>query len=113
MGEVIVMVDYGLIGKQIKKHRLHADLTQEVLAEKCNLTTEYLSKIENGKVHPTIDTLANICELLDFDMSELFSGVIVGLTNYRTEDIVLYYQKCSPKIKPVALDLVKKLSEIE
>ena len=113
MDEVIVMVDYGLIGKQIKMHRLQADLTQEVLAEKCNLTIEYLSKIENGKVHPTIDTLANICELLAFDMSELFSGVIVGLVNYRNEDIVNYYQKCSPEIKPIAIDLIKKLSEIE
>ena len=74
--------------KQIKTHRLQAGLTQEELAEKCNLTTEYLSKIENGKVHPTINTLANICELLVFDMSELFSGVIVGLSNYRNENAV-------------------------
>lgn len=106
------MVDYTIIGSKIKEHRVQAGLTQEALSEKCNLTTEYLSKIENGRVRPTIDTLAIICTILNFDMSELFSGVLVDLSNYKADVIVHYYQQCSPEIKPIALDLIKKLSKI-
>ncbi len=37
-----------VVGKNLKKYRKVAGLTQESIAEKTNLTIEYLSKLENG-----------------------------------------------------------------
>ena len=36
------------LGKNIKKYRLQNNYSQEFLAEKCNLSREYISRIENG-----------------------------------------------------------------
>ena len=107
------MVDYEMIGGRIKTCRLQNKLTQESLAEICGITVEYLSKIENGKAKPTIDTLGNICDALGSDMSYLFSGSLVDLSNYKLDDISRYYKDCKPEIKPIALEIVKKLARIK
>ena len=43
-------IDYTMIGKRLKESRMAAKLTQEKVAEAADITTVYLSKIENGKV---------------------------------------------------------------
>ena len=107
------MVDYEMIGGRIKSFRLQKKLTQESLAEACNITIEYLSKIENGRAKPTLDTLSKICEMLDYDMANLFAGSLPGLQNYKLDDISRYYQRCKPEIKPIALEIIKKLASIK
>ena len=54
---------------------------------------ELVSKIENGKAKPTIDTLGRICEVLDFDMANLFAGSLISLQNYKLDDISQYFQR--------------------
>ena len=51
-------VDYALIGKRIKAKRTELHITQEQMASDLNLSTFYISKIENGKCTPTLDTLS-------------------------------------------------------
>ena len=65
------MVDYQLIGSRLKQQREKKNLTQEKVAEKADITTVYLSKIENGKVHPTLDTLSVVCSVLDCDLGRI------------------------------------------
>ena len=54
-------IDYTMIGKRLKESRMAAKLTQEKVAEAADITTVYLSKIENGKVTPTPDNLGAGC----------------------------------------------------
>lgn len=53
-----------LVGANIKREREKAGLTQEILAERINLDTKTLSKIERGKVGISLMTLCQICEVL-------------------------------------------------
>ena len=41
--------DYRLIGRQIAKYRHRVGLTQEQLAEACDLSVSHLNRIENGR----------------------------------------------------------------
>lgn len=41
--------DYATIGKHIQQYRFELDKTQEEIAEKANISKNYLSKIETGK----------------------------------------------------------------
>ena len=68
------MVDFKLIGSRIKQQREHRQLTQEVVAEQADITTVYLSKIENGKVTPTLSTLDAICSILNCDLGSLLAN---------------------------------------
>ena len=64
MGDFMA-IDYAMIGKRLKESRRTAKLTQEKVAEAADITTVYLSKIENGKVTPTLDTLDAVCAAVD------------------------------------------------
>ena len=59
------MLDYKEIGARIKWKRKEKGITQESLAERVDISTVYLSKIENGHVHPALDLLDAICGALD------------------------------------------------
>ena len=47
-------------------------LTQEELANRCELTKGYISQLENDKVSPSIETLVHILEVLGTNLSEFF-----------------------------------------
>lgn len=106
------MVDYRLIGSRLKQQRERQRKTQETVAEKVNIITVYLSKIENGKVHPTLDTLSAICTALNCDLGKILSDVSSESDLYQNEQIVKVFNSCSPEVKPIALSLLEQLSKL-
>ena len=106
------MVDYKLIGQRIKAAREKSGQTQEKVAEKANITVVYLSKIENGKVKPTLDTLNTICTNIDCELGSLFINSTSESSDYQSEEVVELYRSCSPSVKPIAFDLLKSLSKL-
>lgn len=106
------MVDYKLIGSRIKKRREELKFTQELLAEKADITSVYLSKIENGKVRPTLDTLSEICAVIELDLGNLLLNSVSESGHYQTDRVVQIFNSCSPKVKPIALDLLEQLSKL-
>lgn len=61
------------IGSKIKELRLKADLTQEELGDRCELTKGYISQLENDITSPSIATLEDIVAALGTTLVELFS----------------------------------------
>ena len=57
------------IGQKVKEARLNKSLTQQELAERCNLTKSHISKIENGQAAPAIATLSKIAQALNAPLS--------------------------------------------
>jgi transcriptional regulator with XRE-family HTH domain len=47
-------------------------VTQEKLAEYCDLSPEYVSHIERGKASPSFDVIASLSEELDVEPKSLF-----------------------------------------
>ena len=110
---VIYMLDYRIIGERLKIKRKSSGLTQEEVAELADITVVYLSKIENGHVRPTLDLLCQICEIVGLDLGDLFGSVSTNSAEYQNEKIVQLFNACSPSVKPIALELLAKLSELE
>ena len=106
------MLDYKLIGNRIKAQRLSQNLTQEYVAEQVDITTVYLSKIENGHAKPTLDVLDAICDAIGMDMAAVFSGSSPASDHYQCEKAVKLLNNCKPEIKPIAVELLEKLSGI-
>jgi transcriptional regulator with XRE-family HTH domain len=61
------------IGLKIKQLRLENGLTQEELANRCELTKGFISQIENNLTSPSISTLDYILEVLGSSLGEFFS----------------------------------------
>ena len=62
------------IGWKIKELRLAKSLTQEELANRCELTKGYISQIENDLTSPAIATLNDILSALGTDLKDFFSS---------------------------------------
>ncbi len=61
------------IGVKIKRLRLQNNLTQEELADRCELTKGYISQLENELTSPSITTLEDILTALGTTFAEFFS----------------------------------------
>lgn len=62
-----------VIGEKIKDLRLACELTQEELADRCELTKGYISQLENDLTSPSIATLVDILSALGTDLKEFFA----------------------------------------
>ena len=60
-------------GKELVRIRKARGLTQAEVAEKCNLTTRTIQRIENGVVEPRAATIKIIAEFLEIDFFETSS----------------------------------------
>ena len=106
------MVDYKLIGSRIKEIRIKEQLTQDYVSEQAGITTVYLSKIENGKVRPTIDTLSAICDVINCDLGTILLNVASESNNYQSETVVKLFHSCSSDVKPIAIKLLEQLAKL-
>lgn len=61
------------IGCKLKQMRLQCGLTQEELADRCELTKGYISQLENDLTLPTLPTLSDLMSALGSDMKTFFS----------------------------------------
>lgn len=61
-----------LIGLRIKELRKSRHLSQEHLAEKADINSKYLSRIECAKENPTLDMLIKLANALEVEMWEMF-----------------------------------------
>jgi len=69
-------VNYSLIGERIAARRKQLKLSQADLAERANLSSKYISKIESSINRAlSIKSVLQICEALDVSPSFLLLGV--------------------------------------
>ena len=61
-------INYQRIGKKIRELRIKRKLSQETLAELCNLSSSYISYIETGKKRLSFATLEKLSKYLNFDI---------------------------------------------
>ena len=61
-------INYALIGKRIRETRKQRGLSAEELAEIADLSTVYISYIENAKRKPSLESLIKISNALEITM---------------------------------------------
>jgi transcriptional regulator with XRE-family HTH domain len=59
------------LGQRIAAHRSQLELTQTIVAKRAGLAASYLSRIENGRIFPTVPTAQKIATALRVPLSEL------------------------------------------
>ena len=104
--------DYRLIGRQIAMYRHRAGLTQEELAETCNMSVSYLNRIENGHKRGSLDVLMTIADALGTTMDNLLLG------NQRNDhfdyydDMASLLIDCSPAERQILVNVASAVKEV-
>ena len=71
---IFMEIEYTSIGLRIAKRRKQIDMKQNVLADKLNISNNYLSGIERGKEKPSLEILVKICNELQVTPDYLLMG---------------------------------------
>ncbi len=74
------------LGNKIKQLRLQTGLTQEELANRCELSKGYISQLENDLTSPSIATLIDILSALGSSLKDFFSEEEEERVVYHEED---------------------------
>lgn len=77
----------GSIGKQIRDYRLKKSLRQEDLAEKVNVSPNYIGMIERDEKIPALDTFVDILNALDASADIVLSDVLKN--GYKIKNSIL------------------------
>ena len=64
-------IDYQKLGAKIRKIRMENQLSQEELAEKCNISTSFLGHIERGTRKMSLETLLAVAAALGTGTDQL------------------------------------------
>lgn len=75
------------IGEKIKRLRTANSLTQQELADRCELTKGYISQLERDLTSPSIATLTDILECLGTDLGSFFNEAIDVKIVFKEEDV--------------------------
>ena len=104
-------IDYALLGKRIAEIRRKRGFTQEKLAEKADVTNNYISHIENNRSIPSLETIVRLCAALDVTPDEILLGTGVKSREYLSSDILHKLEDCTPQEKRLVngfIDLLMK-----
>ncbi|QOV20804.1 helix-turn-helix transcriptional regulator [Blautia liquoris] len=78
------------IGSKIRSLRTQKQLTQEELADRCELSKGFISQLENDVTSPSIATLVDILQCLGTDLKDFFNDAPEEQIVFHQED---YFEK--------------------
>ena len=105
-------INYALIGKRIRETRKQRGLSAEELAEIADLSTVYISYIENAKRKPSLESLIKISNALEITIDELLYGnLLYNPTEYQT-DIDLLMADCTSTEKRYIFEVLSAIKNI-
>lgn len=100
-------VDLKLIGQRIKKARVNKGWSQEKLAEKIEVATAYLGRVERGGTTINLKRLAQVALVLDVPIEELITGVVKEDDRYLSKEFSDLLKKCSKNKQKLIYNIAK------
>lgn len=97
------------IGEQVKYAREQAKITQEQLAERIEVSPQYISDLERGVVGISISTLKKLCSVLHISSDQIL------FAKQPENDISIIAEKCkhlSEKQFDLLSDIIDKFIEV-
>ena len=97
------------IGINIKIARTLKNMTQEQLAEQLKKSINFVSLIERGQSGISVNTVVDICNILDIEPNAIFNGLI-KYKNKKDELIINSISNLSNDDKDIINDLIEYIN---
>ena len=95
------------IGKYLKKFRQEKGLSQEALAEKTNLSSNYIGLLERGKKVPSLETFVELANALDVSADLLLCEVVNAGFQAKSTQISTKLEKLSPTDRSRVFEIIE------
>ena len=83
------------IGERMRNARKRAGLTQAEVAEKMDLSINYVSDLENGKKNMSLITIASLCQCYQLSADYFLFGIEKSENELTLEEILTYISTLS------------------
>ena len=103
-------LDYSAIAKSVRAARKQAGMTQAELAEKIDISTNAVAKLENNLMTVSLQTLVNIANVLHLDFNRLLSRDPERTESGPDPLLTELLQELSPRDREFILHVIKGLS---
>ena len=87
------------IGEKLRLLRIRRGLTQEDMADRCELSKGFISQVERNLASPSIATLTDMLECLGSSLSQFFSEDKDEKTVFTPQD--MFVTRCSWILLPL------------
>jgi len=102
-------LDYIAMGKNIRKHRTLAGMTQGQLAEIVGCCDRHIGQIEGGKNIPSLAVTVKIANALHVGIDQLVYGDLENRSDYFIQELVSLTEGFAAKEKLMSIEMVKSL----
>lgn len=101
-------LNYNIIGIRLKQARINKKITQEMLAEKMEVSVAYISRIERGSTAINLKRLSEICSILEVSEGEILNGAYSESPSYLSEAFNSLLKNCPAE----KIDLIYKIAKV-
>lgn len=85
------------IGQRIKYYREKLGLTQAKLAERANMDSNNISRIERGEATPSLDTVMKLCNAFSISPNELLMFEYNASKELLIDEVAVLLKTCNEK----------------
>ncbi len=105
------VIDYKKIGLRFKKARKKENITQEKLFNQLNISPYHYSKIENGHVSASLETLGEIANFLNIDLDYLLLGSLKLNKEYLNNELASIFNSCTKPQQQMIIEMAKLIAK--
>jgi transcriptional regulator with XRE-family HTH domain len=100
-----------LVGTNIRRYRKRAGLSQEALAEKLDLSLNFIGQVERGSRAPSFSSLGRIAQVLKVDVQDLFLPLSVKPLSAKQDrrQVLRLLRRLSPSQLRLLADLTTRI----
>lgn len=102
-------MDRKILGLKIRNQRINLRLTQEQLAEKVDLSPQYIGFIERGEKNITLEKLISICNCLNLTPNYLLSDNTSFFEEDTNDEIFRLLSTMSDRERNIAINIIRLL----
>ena len=100
------VVDKLAFSKKLREARLSKGYTQEVLAEKANISAMYLGEIERGGKMPSLNIFIKLVEALDISADYILRDELSCGKMFIFDEITNKLKDITPRQRKTAIDIL-------
>lgn len=104
------MIDSKAIGRKIKLYRNKIGITQFQLAEKLDVTPNYISAIERGVTKVSLTRLDEIAAILNISVTDLLTDCNTDSKTYGYNEIFELTKDWTPKQKSMLIEILNTIN---
>lgn len=98
-------INFETVGKRIKEVRKQKGMSQDELAERADLSSQYISQIETGRKKGSLPTYNKLAKALGVSIDELTGSISEGSRVLSDVDLIL--QDCSKEERELLVEVLR------